>query len=77
MRGCASAANEAMSAVTWLKEVVRDTPVWILSDDVPFGLHWGPDSVRAIRRDDGTAFELTADEKMEWLCSLADNYGSC
>lgn len=64
--GCEQACNEACNAAWHRVDVIRGIPVYVCADefteDKSTGIRFGPEQVYAIRRDDGTAFELTQEE---------------
>ena len=70
MEGCQSSVDQAMDARFHKSATIRGIPVWVCADDFSqdpsTGQGWSPDHIWAMRRDDGTAFELTDDEQSHW-----------
>jgi len=64
--GCQYAVDQAFDAKWHRAEIIRGIPVFVCAnefhEDQSVGMAWGPEEVFAIRRDDGTAFELTGEE---------------
>jgi len=74
---CDSAISQ-MFAAAWHREaIIRDVPVCILADeftqDRSVGIEFGPEELSAIRQDDGTPFELTAEETDHWIGIAAES----
>jgi len=76
MEGCQSVVDQALAARFREGAIVRGIPVWVCADefeaDPATGLGWGPGCIWAIRRDDGTAFELTSDDENHWAGIAAE-----
>lgn len=70
MEGCQSAVDQAMDARFRQGVTIRGIPVWVCADDFTedksVGINWGPEQIWAIRRDDGTMFELSREEEDHW-----------
>ena len=66
LEGCQYAVDQAFKAKSHRADIIRGIPVFVCAnefeEDQSVGLGWGPGEVFAIRRDDGTAFEMTAEE---------------
>lgn len=77
MEGCRSALDQAMDARFRQSVTIRGIPVWVCADDFTSdrstGIHWGPEQVWAIRRDDATEFVLTTEEQQHWASIAAES----
>lgn len=77
MEGCQSGVDQAMAAKFRQGVTIRGIPVWVCADefteDKSVGQNWGPEHIWAIRRDDGTMFELTAEESDHWAGIAAES----
>ena len=77
MEGCQKALDEAYKAKFHTQAIVRGIPVWVCADeftsDRSVGMGWGPEQIWATRRDDGTMFELTAEETDHWAGVAAES----
>ena len=66
LEGCQYAVDQAWKSRWHRPEVIRGIPVFVCANDFDedqsVGLAWGPQEVFAVRRDDGTVFELTGEE---------------
>lgn len=78
LEGCQVAAEIAYKSAWHVPAIVREVPVYICADefteDQSVGLNWGPEQITAIRRDDGTVFELTSEETDFWSCEAGKNH---
>lgn len=77
MEGCQSGVDEAFRARFRQGVIIRGIPVWVCADDFyedrSVGINWGPEHVWAIRRDDGTVFEMTREEEEHWAGVAAES----
>jgi hypothetical protein len=66
MEGCQYAVDQAFEAKWHRADIIRGIPVFVCAnefhEDQSVGMAWGPEEVFAIRRDDGTAFDLSGEE---------------
>jgi len=71
MEGCQSALDQAFDAKFRQGVTIRGIPVWVCAEDFTGdrsgGQAWWPEQIWAIRRDDGTMFELTPEEYEHWF----------
>ena len=77
MEGCQSAVDQALDARFRQGVTIRGIPVWVCAEDFTgdrsVGQSWGPEQIWAIRRDDGTMFELAPEEEEHWCGVAADS----
>jgi hypothetical protein len=77
MEGCQSALDQAFDARFRQGVTIRGIPVWVCAEDFTgdrsVGQSWGPEQIWAIRRDDGTMFELTPEEHEHWFGVAAES----